>query len=75
MEFLSSSELERLPRRLGEFSVTPLKTCLGLLGCIGLSLRALKLGWGIWWLLMESVGNLKGKTWISSLLFISPAQM
>jgi hypothetical protein len=65
----------RLPKRLGELSVTLLKIYLGLLGCIGLCLRALKLGWGPWWLLMESISNPKEKPWISCLLFLSPAQM
>jgi hypothetical protein len=36
----------RLPKRLEGPSVTPLKIYLGLLGCIGLCLRALKLVWG-----------------------------
>jgi hypothetical protein len=65
----------RFPNRLGGLSVTPSKNYLGLLGCIGLWLRALILGWGPWWLLMGSVHNPKGKPWTSCLLFISPTQM
>ena len=48
---------------------------LGQLGYIGLYLRTLKTGWDLWWLLLESVHNPKGKPWISCLPLTSPTQL
>ena len=45
------------------------------LGYIGLYLGTLKSGWDLWWLLLESVRNPKGKPWISCLPLTSPTQL
>jgi hypothetical protein len=37
---------------------------LGQLGYTGLYLGTPKSGWDIWWLLLDSAHNPKGKTWI-----------
>jgi hypothetical protein len=61
---------ERLPKILGGLSDPP-----GQLGYKGLYLGTLKSDWDLWWLLLESTHNPKGKPWISCLLLTSPTQL
>jgi len=57
----------RLPKRPGGPSVAPLTIYPSQQGYTGLYLGTLKLGWDPWWLLPDSVCNLRRKPWISLL--------